>query len=189
MRTRPMVFTAVVCIALVAMAGGAVFAQGPRTERAERWQRGSLEPEQRRLERMTMRLDLTEEQQTAIGDLLAGARQKNLELRKEIERARHELRGEMLKDEPDEKAVVRLTERVGKLRSDLQVNRAKTRLAVRSQLSPEQRDKMITTGRSGARPLHRGAAGWRGRRGPAEDCPMDGGPRPGHPRTGRRFAR
>ncbi len=95
---------------------------------------------------MVERLDLSEDQQAAIAEIRAKARAEGIELRKEMLRLRNELQGEMLKDEPSEKTLVDLTERMGELRTRMQVQRVKTRLAVRQQLTPEQRDRMLMMG-------------------------------------------
>ncbi len=93
---------------------------------------------------MVDKLGLSEDQQAAITKIHTRTRQDNLELRKELMRLRNELQGEMLKDTPDQKAVLSLTEKIGRVRTDMQVNRAKARLEVRRQLTPEQRDMMLT---------------------------------------------
>ena len=95
---------------------------------------------------MVERLDLSEDQQAAIAEIRAKARAEGVELRKEMLRLRNELQGEMLKDEPSEKTLVDLTERMGELRTRMQIQRVKTRLAVRRQLTPEQRDRMLMMG-------------------------------------------
>jgi len=95
---------------------------------------------------MADRLDLSEAQQEAIDAIHEKSRAQNLELRKQVMRLRNELKGEMLKDAPDQGKVVGLTENIGKLRTQMQVNQAKTRLAVRQQLTTEQRDKMMMMG-------------------------------------------
>lgn len=185
MKSRQTWVLAILSIATIALLAGDVLAQGGRAPRAPRGERQLRDPGETRLDRMAARLDLTQEQRVAIEAIQTAARGNNLELRKQIERARHELRGEMLKDNPDERSVVQLTERIGKLRTELQVNRAKTRLAVRAQLTPEQRDKMLLM-RGSDRRGGRGAGSWCcGGEGPS------GGPRHGrseHRRGGPRDA-
>lgn len=185
MKTRKKLAAALVSSTLILLLAGDVLARSGRMPHAQRIQRGEyevLEPGEMRLERMTQRLNLTEEQKTAIGGLIADVRKKNLELRKQLERVRHELKGEMLKDKPDERTVVELTERIGKLRTDLRVNRVKNELAVRTHLSPEQRDAMLLMGRSGSRYRGRGAGDRHGRPQMQDACPLQ---RMGkHPRRG-----
>jgi len=127
-----------------------------------------------RLERMAEVLDLSEAQQTAIADLREKARAGATELRKELARLRNEKHGEMLKDDPSEKTLVELTEKMGKVRTELQVQRLETRLAVREQLTAEQRDQMLLMG-----PRH-------GKRGGRHGGACEGGPCDGSGREGKR---
>ncbi len=76
-------------------------------------------------------------------------------------RLRNELQGEMLKDDPSEKAAMDLTGKIGALRTEMQANRLTNRLEVRKQLTPEQSDKMLILqgrfqGREGRRGCGRG---------------------------------
>jgi Spy/CpxP family protein refolding chaperone len=96
-----------------------------------------------RLEALAEKLELTEEQVTAIEGIQEAGREKGVELRKEMMRLRHELEGEMLKDEPSLDAAQALVEKIGALRTEIQVQRLANRLEVRKQLTPEQRDKML----------------------------------------------
>jgi Spy/CpxP family protein refolding chaperone len=140
-----------------------------------------------RLERLTARLDLSEEQQAAIAALQEEARTEATALRKELTRLRHARRGEMLEDDPSEQTLVELVEKMGAVRTDLQVLHLKTRLQIREQLTPEQRDRMLLLGergRRGGRPGGRHAGpGWCG--GPCDQGERDRWQRPG-PRPGRR---
>jgi Spy/CpxP family protein refolding chaperone len=99
-----------------------------------------------RIERLAERLDLSEEQKAAIEALHEETREKNAALAKEARLLRHELEGELLKDEPDGTKVRELNAKLGELRTARQANRLATRLAVRKQLTPEQRDKMLAMG-------------------------------------------
>jgi Spy/CpxP family protein refolding chaperone len=129
-------------VLLVALASSAL-AQPERGQRGLRADRESFAPGERQLERMTERLNLTAEQREKIGELQAKNRAEAVELRKQMARLQNELQGEMLKDKPAERTVVQLQEKLGEVRTKLQVNRARTRLAVREQLTPEQRDQML----------------------------------------------
>ena len=102
-----------------------------------------------RLERMAARLGLTDEQAEAIEKIREDGRKGNLELRKQTMRLRNELRGEMLKDDPSQKTVLDLNAKLGDLRTEKQANRLKNRLAVREQLTPDQRDQMLMMDKSG----------------------------------------
>ncbi len=113
-----------------------------------------------RMEFLADSLELTDEQVTAIENIQSEGQAKNLVLRKEMMRLSNELEGEMLKDEPSEKVVLDLTGKIGTLRTEIQTNRLSSRLEVRGQLTPEQRDKMLTL-----RGRHQGREGrWGGGR-------------------------
>ncbi len=145
-----------VLVAALALVSAAALAQGPGAGRGEGpgfgpghghgqgWMmdrdEGGMPP------MMADRLGLSEDQQTAIAKIHDQMRQDNLELRKQLLRLRNELQGELLQDDPDQGKVVSLTEQIGKLRTEMQTNRIKTRLAVRKQLTPEQRDMMLMMG-------------------------------------------
>ncbi len=89
------------------------------------------------------RLDLTDEQSEAIAKLREKRRQEVLQLRKENLRLRNELRGEMMKDDPDAGTVGDLVEKIGRNRIRLQRGRLEHQLAVRKLLTPEQRDRLL----------------------------------------------
>jgi Spy/CpxP family protein refolding chaperone len=114
-----------------------------------------------RLEMMTKRLDLTDEQKESITALHEKGREEGLEIRKALMRLRHELEGELMKDDPSEKTLLSLNEKIGDLKTEMQANRLKTRLAVREELTPEQRDKMLVMGQK----AKHGKQGKKGRRG------------------------
>jgi Spy/CpxP family protein refolding chaperone len=100
-----------------------------------------------RIERLAARLDLSDEQKVAIEAIQAKNHEKNLALRKDMLRLQNELDGELLKDSPDAKSVKSLVGKIGELKTQAQQNRMETRLAVREQLTPEQRDKMLLMGK------------------------------------------
>lgn len=136
-----------------------------------------------RLEMLTEKLELTEEQVAAITEIREAGQAKGLELHKEMKRLRNELEGEMLKDEPTEEAALGLVGKIGALQTEIQSNRLENRLEVRRQLTAEQRDKMLLMGESFA-----GGRGQRGvghRAGPHGDGECDGS---GH-HQGRKGAR
>lgn len=103
----------------------------------------------RRVEMLAQRLDLSDEQVEAITAIHEKAREDGVELRKELLRLRNEMKGEMLEDSPSEKTVLELNEKMGALKTELKANRLKARLAVRNELTPEQRDKMLIMGEGG----------------------------------------
>ena len=121
--------------------------------------------------RMARRLELTDAQQDAIAKIFEAGRARDLPLRKQARLLRHDLQGEMMKDDPSEKTVLALSKQAGDLRSQLQAGRLLDRLAMRKLLTEDQRDKlmMIGGGRGGFDPG--------GPRGPY----MHGGRGPGRP--------
>ena len=98
---------------------------------------------EQRMEMLREKLELTDEQVAAIEAIREAGREKNIAIRKEMMRLRNELEGEMLKDEPSEKTVLNLVDKIGALKTEKQANRMKNKLEVRRQLTPEQRDKML----------------------------------------------
>lgn len=161
--------TFLMSLALVAMLTGMALAQpGPRGRQHQGAVGRGAGPEMR-IERLVERLDLTEQQQEAIETIQDDARKAGRELHKQLARLQNQRGGEMLADNPSEKTLVSLTEQMGAIKTQLQVHRLKTRLAVRAQLTDEQRDQMALT------ELRRGGRGGRfecdgeGRRGPADD--------------------
>ncbi|MEZ4388040.1 MAG: periplasmic heavy metal sensor [Candidatus Krumholzibacteriia bacterium] len=167
--------TMLVSCALVTLAASLAAAQPGPDRGGHRGREGWGPDPEPRIERLAQRLDLTAEQQTAILAIEAEARQAGRELDKELARLRNQRQGEMLKDEPSEKALVDLTEKMGAVRTKLQIVRLKARLAVRAQLTADQRDEMMLMGRHG-----------RGRSGGCDgDGPGRGGPEAGRRGAGR----
>jgi Spy/CpxP family protein refolding chaperone len=114
------------------------------------------------------RLGLSEDQQAAIDKIREESREAGTDTRKQIVRLRNDLEGLMLEDEPDAGEVEKLVRRIGELRTEQQVRRLQTRLAIRAQLTDEQRDRLIAL--RGARGHGHGDRGFdRGCRGPARD--------------------
>lgn len=96
-----------------------------------------------RLERLAERLDLTEEQKEKIEGIHERGRAEMQELRKELMRAKHALRGEFLEDEPNAGDLKALTKKIGDLKTRMELMRLDHRLAVRDLLTPEQREEMF----------------------------------------------
>lgn len=134
-----------ICIALTALAFGIALLAAPAVagRGKARWADGDR-PD--RTDRMAERLDLTAEQRTAIEKITEAGRAKAVEHRKEMARLRHEMKGEMLKDDPGEAALARSIEKIGALRTKQQIDRMKDRMAIRRLLTPEQRDRWLMTG-------------------------------------------
>ena len=103
---------------------------------------GARGPEHR-LEVLAERLELTEEQMVAIKGIREAGQEKNQGLRKELMRLKHDLKGELMKDDPSEKTALDLVEKIGALETEMETGRLKNRLEVRKQLTPEQRDRML----------------------------------------------
>ncbi|MBK8165228.1 MAG: Spy/CpxP family protein refolding chaperone [bacterium] len=139
-------------------------------------------------EHLARRLDLDDVQREAIAKIHEAGRERDLPLRKEIRRLRHELKGEMMKDVPSEKAVRELTARIGQARTSLQAGRLGDQLAVRAQLTPQQRDRLLAMGGPGDGPRggrHGGRhGGWNRPGRGAPDCDGDGPRRGGQGRRG-----
>jgi len=139
-------------LACVATLSGAALAQpgSGRMNRCGDNDGGRGSGPEMRIEMMKKHLELTDDQAAAIEEIREATQQQNAQLRKDMARLQNERQGEMLKDDPSERALVELIEKMGEVRTRLQVNRAKARLAVREQLNEEQRDKMMLhAGRGG----------------------------------------
>jgi len=126
-------------------------------------------------DRMLARLDLSESQAAAIAKIRDEARERGRDTRKEILRLRHELQGIMMQDTPDAAAAQRLVEKMGALRTEQQVRRLQTRLAIRELLTPEQRDRLPLPGDG---PRGRGGRGPRGGHHGPDGCPRGDGRAP-----------
>ncbi len=135
-----------------------------------------------RIEMMTKHLGLSEKQQAAITGIFEDGRKTGLESRKKLMRLRNELQGEMLKDNPSEKTILGLNEEMGKLKTEMRAVRLKTRLAVREELTLEQRDQMLMMGGPGNKGGHHGS---RGKGGPGSGARHGCGNGPG---MGQRFS-
>ena len=165
---RMTVILATLALVLGLAGGAATLAQGPEQPTGDgdvEFTGGAFGP---RFEALAHRLDLTPQQEEAIVALQQDNQQNAIEVRKQLLRLHNELEGEMLADEPQEATVVELTDKIGQLRTELQVERARTQLAVRELLTPEQRDKMMmlkaTHRGAGKHGRHGGEGRWAGRR-------------------------
>lgn len=169
---------------IVFLLAGATMAMAQKGGPGQKMKRGGQRfggPENR-IEMLAKRLNLTDDQKVAIEKIHEQNREDMVGLRKDLKKLRHELKGEMLQDNPSEKAVLDLNSKIGQLKTETQALRLKGRLAVREQLTDAQRDKMILMdgpGRGQGRG-HGGPRGMRGRGGPDGACgPMGrcaGGP-------------
>lgn len=147
--------------------------------------------------RLGRRLGLTDGQQEAVAKIHEAGRARDLPLRKQLRQLRHDLKGEMMKDAPSEKAALAIVARLGDVRTKLQSGRLSDRLAVRALLTEEQRERLPQWGlegerggrgeRGGARVGHMrgGRGGPGGSRGPGCDGAVCDGNGPGRGRSGQ----
>jgi len=155
MNTRQTLIITALAVALLATTAFAQPSRGPRGEGFAAPELPGFGPRHDHLDL----LDLSEEQETSIEAIRDQARDQGVELRKQQARLRNEIEGEMLADEPSQKTLIDLTEQLGALRTQLQVIRLKARLAVRAELTAEQRDRLMLGGKHFERGgLHRGRA-------------------------------
>ena len=142
----------IVTILAVAALTTAALAQGPQRLHERNGRHGaqfsfpSAPGFESHFEHLQSTLDLTEDQETAIEAILERSREEGVELRKQQARIQNQIDGEMLADAPSQQKLVDLTEQLGGLRTELQVIRLKARLAVRAELTDEQRDQLVLMG-------------------------------------------
>ena len=137
----------VAAIVIIIASAGLATAQGPRHGQGK----GGCEKAGpgHRVEMMAKHLDLSDDQLTAIKAIHEDSKKDGIEKRKELKRLRNELKGEMLKDNPSEKTVLGINSKMGALKTEMKALKLKTRLAVREELTSEQRDKMLVKGGHG----------------------------------------
>jgi Spy/CpxP family protein refolding chaperone len=149
---------------LVLVFAAAALAQGPGGRFGHGKGKGICEGNfgsEHRLEVLTEKLELTEEQVAAIDGIQENGREKGVELHKEMMRLQNDLEGELLKDDPKKETALKLVDKIGALRTEIQAQRLQGRLEIRQQLTPEQRDKMLMMKESfqGSRHGRRGGRG------------------------------
>ncbi|MCK4304095.1 MAG: Spy/CpxP family protein refolding chaperone [Candidatus Eisenbacteria sp.] len=93
--------------------------------------------------RMLASLDLTEDQQAKVEKIRDEVKPARIGLRKDLLRLRNELKGEMLKDNPDAGELRKLAEQMGEIRTKMQISRFEECLAIRKILTPDQRDRLL----------------------------------------------
>lgn len=160
---RLTISTALIVI-LVAGAGTVWAKKGPRGQGQGNGPRGNGGPGPR-IEMLAQRLDLSEEQKTAIEAIHEKTEKELVSLRKDLMKLRHEMHGEMIQDDPSEKTVLDLNRKIGAAKTEMQALKLKTRLEVRQQLTEEQRDRMLLMEGPGRGPGPDGRHGQRGMRG------------------------
>ncbi len=153
LRTAISVALVVILVATAGMALAQKNTRGPRAGHAGLLNGGGPG---NRLEMLARRLDLSDDQKAAIEKIHAGNEKDVIALRKDIMKLRHELQGEMMQDNPSEKTILDLNEKIGGLKTELKAVHLKTRLAIRKQLTAEQRDQMLLMGGPGRAGGHGG---------------------------------
>jgi len=96
------------------------------------------------------RLGLSEDQQKAMAKIRNEAQTARRERMREMMRLRNEMQGEFLKDSPAAAALRSLAQRMGEIRTQLQIQQLEQRLAIHQLLTPEQRDRMMVMRRGGS---------------------------------------
>ncbi len=128
-------------IALIAIAATSMAQPGQSQQDAD------MPPMGMNCERMDGMLGLTEEQSTKIETLKLAHQKALLPLRNELNEKRARLRTLSTVDKPDTKAIDQLIDEMGVLEVKLQKERVHHQLAVRNELTEEQRLKFDTMGR------------------------------------------
>lgn len=95
-----------------------------------------------RLERNLEELGLEPHKLDALRALIADSRREGEQQRERMRSARQEMHALLEADAPDEAAVLEQVERIGLLRTEAHKSLVRTLLAVRAELTPEQREQL-----------------------------------------------
>jgi Spy/CpxP family protein refolding chaperone len=106
------------------------------------WGRGQAHGPGGLLEEHVDQLGLDEETREAIRDVVRESRESSEELRDELRGLHREMKRALSQDAPDESAVMLLADRIGMLETSLHKHRLAAMLAIRSALTPEQREQL-----------------------------------------------
>jgi Spy/CpxP family protein refolding chaperone len=106
------------------------------------WGRGQAHGPGGLLEEHVDQLGLDEETREAIRDVVRESRESSEELRDELRGLHREMKRALSQDAPDESAVMLLADRIGMLETSLHKHRLAAMLAIRSVLTPEQREQL-----------------------------------------------
>lgn len=174
MKTRTTTIAALLAALLLAVAAAAQPGPAPRGDAPDGFRCG----------RMCEKLDLTDAQKDAVAKIREQAAAAQKTQRKEMARLRNELQGIMLQDDPDAKAAEKVIREMGDLRTEQRVRAMQTRLAIRAQLTPEQRDKLPLMGDGFGGFGGGGRHGGHGGRGFDDGCRGRGGCPAGAPTPG-----
>jgi Spy/CpxP family protein refolding chaperone len=107
----------------------------------------ALEPRAERREefsRILKELNLTEDQKQAMKKIRSEAEKEKIRLKGEIQTIEIDIRDEITNLAADEAKVVKMTEKIGELRTKMEVAKAHTLFKVRAVLNKEQQQKAIT---------------------------------------------
>jgi Spy/CpxP family protein refolding chaperone len=96
----------------------------------------------RRLERMIQTLGLNATQQQKVQAILDAAKPKREEIRGQMRKAFDEMRALLDQDTPEQAAVLAQADRIGAISTEAHKAMLTTLLAVRAELTPEQRAKL-----------------------------------------------
>lgn len=170
--------------ALIALAGLASFAgralagpgEGPGGPGGPR---GPGEPGAR-FEQMIEKLNLDPAQKQKVQAILDASKPQREQMRAQIRDAFQEMRGLLDQDNPDQAAVLSQADKMGQLMTSMHKERLKTLLAVRAQLTPDQRAKLRAEmeEHGAGRWRHHGKGMGRGMGGPGMGGPGEPGPEP-----------
>jgi Spy/CpxP family protein refolding chaperone len=111
---------------------------GPRRQRV---------PPHEFLERDLEKLDLEPTQKEKVDAILTAAKQSRRTGRSELRAAFDQMRTLLEAESPDEAAIMRQADKIGGLKTEEHKAMLRTLLAVRAELTPEQREKLKTMGR------------------------------------------
>lgn len=96
----------------------------------------------RRLEKAVQQLDLAPEQKTKVQAILDAAKEERAKARLERRDAFDQMRALLEQDAPNEAAVLSQADKIGALETEAHKSMLRTLLAVRAELTPEQRAKL-----------------------------------------------
>jgi hypothetical protein len=94
------------------------------------------------IERLAGELGLDTETRARVEALAEASRQSQAELHDELGAQHEAMRDLLMQSEPDEAAVMKQAEAIGALETEMQKQRLRTLLAIRRELTPEQREKL-----------------------------------------------
>jgi len=127
-------------VSLTAMASAMPFGDGPGCGRAGHYMGAGQHPGNRgpNLERLSEKLNLTDEQRAEIKAIMGGSRQQMGELRDKLQVNRDKLRDLVRQTEFDESVVRRIADEQGDMKAEMIVLRARQRSEMRAVLNDDQ---------------------------------------------------